>query len=97
MMPHGQGVVNCSLRFCRNGRQLGLGQSRSPTQIFQQNLLPASYRLPAYVSAVGLGLMVMMAMVIIAMVIMAMVMVMVSVMVILVLDALRQVGWLCQC
>jgi hypothetical protein len=88
-MPHGHGVDNCRLRFYRNGRQLGLGESRSPTQIFQQNLLPASHRLWAYVCALGPVLMVMMAMAM-------MVMVMVSVMVIIVTEALRQAGWLCQ-
>ena len=87
-MPHGNGVYNCSLRFCRNGRQLDLGESRSPTQIFQRNLLPASHRLWAYVCAFGLGLMVMIAM--------AMAMVVVLVMVIIVLEALRQVGCLRQ-
>ena len=83
-MLHGHGVDNSSLRFCRKGRQLDLGESRSPTQIFQQNLLLASHRLWAYVCAFGPGLMVMMAMV------------MVLVIVIIVLEALRQVGWLCQ-
>jgi len=97
-MPHDHGVDNCSLRFCRNGRQLDLGESRSPTQIFQRNLLLASHGLWAYVCAFGPGLMVMMAMVMMAMVMMAMVMamVMVSVMVIIVPEALRQVGWLRQ-
>jgi len=52
-MPHGHGVGNCSLRFCRIGRQWDLGESRSPTQIFQRNLLLASHRLWAYVSAFG--------------------------------------------
>jgi len=52
-MPHDHGVDNCSLRFCRNGRQLDLGESRSPTQIFQRNLLLASHRLWAYVYAFG--------------------------------------------
>jgi hypothetical protein len=98
-MPHDHGVDNCSLRFCRNGRQLDLGESRSPTQIYQRNLLLASHGLWAYGCAFGPGLMVMMAMVMMAMVMMAMVMtamVMVSVMVIIVLEALRQVGWLRQ-
>jgi len=90
-MPHGHGVDNCSLKFCRKGRQLDLGESRSPTQIFQRNLLPASHRLWAYACTFGPGLM--------AMVIQAMVMlatVMVSMMVIIVSEALRQVGWLRQ-
>jgi len=52
-MPHGHGVDNCSLHFCRIGRQLDLGESRSPTQIFQRNLLLASRRLWAYVCAFG--------------------------------------------
>jgi hypothetical protein len=90
MMPHDHGVDNCSLRFCRNGRQLDLGESRSPTQIFQRNLLLASHGLWAYVCAFGPGLMVMMAMVMMAMVMAAMVMV------IIVPEALRQVGWLRQ-
>jgi hypothetical protein len=63
---------------------LDLGESRSPTQIFQQNVLLASHRLWAYVCAFSLGLMVM-AMMMIAMV-------MVLVMVITVLEALRQEG-----
>ena len=48
-MPHGHGVDNCILRFCRKGRQLDLGESRSPTQIFLRNQLPASRRFWAYV------------------------------------------------
>jgi hypothetical protein len=68
---------------------LDLGESRSPTQIFQQNLLPASHRLWAYVCAFSLGLKVMIAMV---MAMMMIAMVMVLVMVITVLEALRQVG-----
>jgi hypothetical protein len=73
---------------------LDLGESRFPTQIFQRNLLIASHRLLAYVSAFGLGLVVMMAMVMMAIVMTAMVMV--SVMVIIVPEELRQVGWLHQ-
>jgi len=88
-MPHEHGVDNCSLRFSRNGRQLDLGESRSPTQIFQRNLLLASHGLWAYVCAFGPGLMVMMEMIMTAMV-------MVSVMVIIVPEALRPVGWLRQ-
>jgi hypothetical protein len=84
-MPHGHGVDNWSLTFCRNCRQLDLGESRSPTQIFLWNQLPACHRFWAYVCAFGPGLMVMMAMVMMAMV-----------MVIIVPEALRQVGWLCQ-
>jgi len=98
-MPQCHGVDNCSLRFCRKGGQLDLGESRSPTQMFQQNLLPASHRLSAYVCSFGPGLMVMMAVVMMAMVMMTMVMmvmVMVSVMVIIVPEALRQVGSLRQ-
>jgi len=45
MMPYGHGVDNCSLPFCRKGRQLELEKSRFPTKIFQWNLLPASHRL----------------------------------------------------
>jgi len=98
-MSHDLGVDNCSLRSCRNGRQLDRGECRSPTQIFQRIVLLASHGLWAYVCAFGLGLMVMMAMVTMAMVMMAMVMtamVMVSVMLIIVLEALRQVDWLRQ-
>jgi len=61
-MPHGHGVDNFSLRFCRKSSQLDLGESRSPTQIFQRNLQPSSHRFWAYVCAFGLGLIVMMAM-----------------------------------
>ena len=50
-MPNGHGVDICSLRFCRNGRQLDLGESRSPTEIFQCNLPLASHQLWAYVCA----------------------------------------------
>jgi len=88
-MPHGHGVDNCCLTSCRKGRQLDLGEGRSPTQIFLRNLLPASHRFWAYACAFGPGLMVMMAMVMMAMA-------MVSVMVIIVPEALRQVGWLRQ-
>ena len=88
--PHGHGVDNSSLTFCRKGRQLDLGESKSPTQIFQRNLLPASHRLWAYVCVFGLGLMVMIAMVMMAMV-------MVSVVVIIVPEALRQEGCLRPC
>jgi hypothetical protein len=73
---------------------LDLGESRSPTQIFQRNLLLASHRLWVYVCAFEPGLMLMMAMVMMAMVMMVMAMVMASVMAIIVLEALRQVGWL---
>jgi len=52
-MPHGHGVDNCSLRFYKKGRQLDLRESRSPTQIFQWNLLLASHRLLVYVCACG--------------------------------------------
>jgi len=52
-MPHGHGVDNCSLRFCKKARQLDLGESKSPIQIFQWNLLLASHRLWAYVCAFG--------------------------------------------
>jgi len=91
-MPHGHGVDNCSLRFCRKGTQLDLGENRSPTQIFLRNLLPASHLLWAYVCAFGPGLMVMMPMVMP----MPMEMVMVLVMVIIVPEALRQLGSLRQ-
>jgi hypothetical protein len=88
-MPHGHGVDNCCLRFCRTGRQLDLGENRSPTQIFQRSLLPGFHQLWVYVGPFGLGLMVMLAMVMAMMI----VMVMVLVMVITVLEALRQVGY----
>jgi len=94
MMSHDHGVDNCSFRLCRNGRQLDHGDSKSPTQIVQRNLLLASHGLWAYVCAFGPGLMVMMAMVMMAMAMMAMVMV--SVMVIILPEALRPVGLLRQ-
>jgi len=87
-MSHGHGVDNCSRRFCRKGRQLDLGESRSPTQIFQRNLLPASHRLWGYVCTFRPGQMVMMAM--------PMEMDMVLAKVIIVPEALTQVGWLRQ-
>jgi len=92
MMPHGHGVDYCSIKFRRKGRQFDLGVSRSPTQIFQRNLVPTFYQLWAYVCAFGLGLMEIMAM---AMV-MAMAMALVIVIVIIVPEVLRQVGWLHQ-
>ena len=58
-MPQGHGVDNCSLRFCRNGRQLDLEESRSRTQFSQWNLQPVSRRFWAYLCAFGPGLMVM--------------------------------------
>jgi hypothetical protein len=67
MIPQGHGVDNCSLPFCWKGRQLNLGESRSLTQIFQKNLLPASQRLWAYICAFGQGLMVMIVMVMMVM------------------------------
>jgi len=88
-MPHTHGVDNCSLRFRRKGRQLDLGESRSPTQIFQRNLVPASHRLWAYECAFGPGLTGKMAMA------MAMAMAMVMVLAIVII-VLIQVGWLRQ-
>jgi hypothetical protein len=58
-MSHGHGVDNCSLRSCKNGKQLNLTDSRSPTQIFQRNLQPTSHRFSVYVCAFGPGLNVM--------------------------------------
>jgi hypothetical protein len=84
-MPHTHGVDNCSLRFRRKGRQLDLGGSKSPTQIFQRNLVPTSHRLWVYVCVFGLGLT--------GKIAMAMAMVMVLAIVIIVLT---QVGWLRQ-
>jgi len=51
MVPYGYGVGNCSLRFCRRGRHFNGGESRSPTQIFQQNLLLAFHSFWADVCA----------------------------------------------
>jgi hypothetical protein len=97
MIPQGHGVDNCSLRFCRKGRQLDLGESRSPTQFSQQNLQPVSRRFWAYVYASGLGLIVMMVMVMMVMAMMVMVMIVIVIMVmVMVPKALSQVGWLCQ-
>jgi hypothetical protein len=89
-MSHDYGVDNRSLRFCRNGRQLDLGESRSPTQIFQWNLLLASHGLWAYVCVFVPGLIAMIPMVMMGMVMTTMVIV--SVIVIIVPEALRQVG-----
>jgi len=86
-MPHGHGVDNCSFRYSRKGRQLDLGESRSPTQIFQRNLLPPSHRLWVNVCTLGPGLMVMVVMVLVIVMMIVMVMVMVP-------KALSQVGWL---
>ena len=103
-MPHGHGVDNCSLRFRRKGRQFELGESRSPTQIVQRNLVLASHRLWAYVCAFALELMEMvamamamaMAMALAMAMAMAMAMVLVLVIIIIVPEVLRQVGWLRQ-
>ena len=57
-MPHSHGVDNCSLRLCRKGRQLDLGESRSPTQFSERNLRPVSCRFRVYVCAFEPGLMV---------------------------------------
>ena len=84
-MPQGHGVDNCSRRICRNGRQLDLGESRSPTQLSQRSLQPVARRFWAYVCAFGPGLIVTMVMV------MVMVMVMMTVMV---RKELSQVRWL---
>ena len=82
-MPQDHGVDNCNLRFCRNGRQLDLGESRSLTQFSQRSLQPLPCRFWAYVCSSGLGLMV--------------TLVMVRVVVIVTVmepKALSQVGWL---
>jgi len=84
-MPHCHNVDNCSVRYCRTGRYMHLGESRSRTQIVKQNLLPTLHRLWWYVCIVGLWLKV------IVMVLMVMVMVTVTV-----LKALSQVHWLSQ-
>jgi len=89
-MPQTHGVDIFRLRFRRKGRQLDLRESRSLTQIFQRDLVPASHRLWVYVCAFGPGLMGMMAMVI------AMALVMVLAIVIIVPEVLIQVGWLRQ-
>jgi len=52
-MSHGHGVDNFSRRFCRKSRQLDLGESRSPIQIIQWNLLLTSHRLWVYVCPFG--------------------------------------------
>jgi len=54
-MPHAHGVDYCSHGFFRKGRKLDLGESRSPTQIVQRNMLHASHRLWAYVCAFWSG------------------------------------------
>jgi len=40
VVPLGHDIDNCSLKCCRKDTQLDHGESRSPTQILQQNLLP---------------------------------------------------------
>jgi len=97
-MPHGHGVENCNRIFRSKGRQFKLGESRSLTQVFQRNRLPASHWLWAYVCAFGLGLMELMARAMAMAIAMAMAMaiVMVLVIVIIVQEVLRQVGWLRQ-
>jgi hypothetical protein len=85
-MLQGHRIVNCSIEFCRTGRKFKLWESRSPTQIFQRNLVPACHQLWAYVCVFGLGLME----------IIAMAMVLEIVIVIIVPEVLRQVGLLHQ-
>jgi len=68
------------------------GESRSLTQIFLRNQLPACHRFWAYVRAFGPGLNVMLVLVMGMMI----PMVVVLVMVIIVPEALRQLGWLRQ-
>ena len=53
MMPHGHGVENCSFRFCKNARQLDLGESRSLIQIVNWNQQHDSHWLWVYVCAFG--------------------------------------------
>jgi hypothetical protein len=77
-MLHGHGVDNCCIHFGRKGGKFPLEKSRSPTQIFQQNLVSASHQMWAYVCKFSLGLMEIMAMA------MAMAMVLVIVIVIIV-------------
>jgi len=43
MMPHNHGLYNCSRRFCKEGRRLDLGESRSPVEVLQWNLLSMFY------------------------------------------------------
>ena len=83
-MPHSHHVNNCSLRFCKRGSQLDLGESRSLTEIFQRNLVPASHRLWEYVCAFSLGLMEMMAMAMAMAMVMAITMAMVVAMVLVI-------------
>jgi len=103
-MPYGHGVENYSVQFRRKNRQFDPGEGRSPTRMFQQDLLPTSHPLWVYVYTFGQWLMVMIAMAMeIAMemamemaMAMEMVLVMVLVMVIMLPEALRQEGWLRQ-
>jgi len=60
-LPNHHGVDMCSNGYCRNGRWLVLGVNRSPTQIFQQNLLNGSRWFLAAMCAFGPGVMVMIA------------------------------------
>jgi len=83
-MPHGHRVDHSTLRICRKGKQFDHEESRSPTQIFKRNIVPACHRLWAYVRAISLGLIEMMAM--------AMAMVLVIVIVMIVPEVDRQVG-----
>jgi len=89
------GVDNRSIRFRSKGRQLELGESRSPIEIFQRNLVPAPNWLWPYVRSFGLGLMEMMAMAMANA--KAMALAMVLVILIIVPEVLIQVGWLHQC
>jgi len=93
-MHYGHGVDNRNPRFSRRGCQLDFGESRSLSQIFQQNQRCTIHQLWAYVCVFGPGLMVMIAMAMMVMVCLAMVIVLV--MVLIVQEALRQLGWLLQ-
>jgi hypothetical protein len=88
MIPYGQGVDNCSLRFGRNGGLFDLRVSIYLTKILQRNLVSHFHQFWAYVYTFGLGLMEMMAMAIamamVMVMVMAMAMVLVTVIVIIV-------------
>jgi hypothetical protein len=82
------GVDYGSFKFCKKSIQWESGESRSPIQISQWDLLPAPHLFWANVCAFSLQQMEMMVMV--------MAIVIVMVIVIIVLEVLRHVGWLRQ-
>ena len=81
-MPYSHGIDKTSLRFCRIHSQFDFEESRSLTQVFQQNQLCAIHQFWAHVCAVDSARMVMVGIVMMGRVLL--VIVIISVMVVIV-------------